>query len=75
MNTVGTATLSAVAYTVCTYICLYMYNAVLYIYLFTPWSRVLEKLIGSELVKKFLAFYGTRRFITTFTSARHLSVS
>ena len=26
----------------------------------TPWIRVLlEKLIGSQLVKKFLAFYGT----------------
>jgi len=28
-------------------------------YLFTPWSRVvLEKLTGSQLVKKFPAFYG-----------------
>jgi hypothetical protein len=33
-------------------------------YLLTPWSRVLlEKLTGSKLVKKFSAFYGTRRFI------------
>jgi hypothetical protein len=40
------------------------------------WSRVLlEKLIGSQLVKKFPAFYETRRFITSFTSARHLSLS
>ena len=40
------------------------------------WSRILlEKLTGSQLVKKFSAFYGTRRFITTFTSARHLSLS
>jgi hypothetical protein len=47
-----------------------------YSYLLTPWSRVLlEKLTGFQLVKKFLAFYGTRRFITTFTSARHLSLS
>ena len=39
-------------------------------------SRVLpEKLTGSQLVKKFPAFYGTRRFITAFTSARHLSLS
>ena len=39
-------------------------------------SRVLlEKLTGSQLVKNFLAFYGTRRFITAFTSARHLSIS
>ena len=45
-------------------------------YLLTPWSRVIiEKLIGSQLVKKFPAFYGTRRFITAFTSARHLSLS
>jgi len=28
----------------------------------------------SQLVKKFPAFYGTRRFITAFTSARHLSL-
>ena len=44
-------------------------------YLFTPWSRVLlEKLTGSQLVHKFPEFYGTRRFITAFTSARHLSL-
>jgi hypothetical protein len=44
--------------------------------LHTPWSRVLfEKLTGSHLVKKFLAFHGTRRFITAFTSAHHLSLS
>jgi hypothetical protein len=42
-------------------------------YLLTPWSRVLlEKLIGLHLVKKLPAFYGTRRFITAITSARHL---
>ena len=45
-------------------------------YLLTPWSRVLlEKLIGSQLVTKFPPFYGTRRFITAFTSARYLSLS
>jgi hypothetical protein len=45
-------------------------------YLFTPRSRVLlEKLTGMKLVKKFPAFYGTRRFITAFASARHLSLS
>jgi len=27
-----------------------------------------------QLVKKFPAFYGTRMFITTFTSALHLSL-
>ena len=44
--------------------------------LLTPWSRVLlEKLAGLQLVKKFPAFYGTRRFITAFTSFRHPSPS
>ena len=39
----------------------------------TPWNKVLlENLIGSQLVNKFPAFYGTLRFITAFTSARHL---
>ena len=43
---------------------------------FTPCSRVLlEKLTGSQLIKEFPAFYGTRRFITAATSARHLSLS
>ena len=42
----------------------------------TPWRRVLlEKLTGSQLVKKFPESYGTRRFITAFTSAHHLSLS
>jgi len=45
-------------------------------YLLTPWCRVLlEKLTGFQLVKKFPAFHGTRRFITALTSVRHLSVS
>ena len=45
-------------------------------YLLTPWSRVLlEKLTGLQLVKKFLAFYGTRRFITALTSSRYLTLS
>jgi hypothetical protein len=45
-------------------------------YLLTPRSRVLlEKLTVLQLVKKFPAFYGTRRFITALTSARHLSLS
>jgi hypothetical protein len=33
---------------------------------------LLEKLTGSQLVKKFSVFYGTRRFITAFTTARHI---
>ena len=45
-------------------------------YLLTPWYRVLlEKLTGLQLVKKFPAFHGTRRFITALTSVRHLSLS
>jgi len=53
------------------------HNKVLYInLLLTPCSTVLpEKLTGFQLVKKFPAFYGTRRFITAVTSARHLSLS
>ena len=33
-----------------------------------------KELTGSQLVKKFPTFYGTRRFITAFTNARHLSL-
>jgi len=48
----------------------------LFTYLLTPWSRVLVgKVTGSQLVKKFPTFYGTRRFITALTSARQLSLS
>jgi hypothetical protein len=42
----------------------------------TTWSRVLpEKLTGPQLLEKFPTFYGTRRFITAFTRARHLAFS
>jgi len=45
-------------------------------YLLTPWCRfLLEKLNGLQIVKKFLAFHGTRRFITALTTVRHLSLS
>ena len=45
-------------------------------YLLTPWCRVaLEQLTGLQLVKKFPAFHGTRRFITALTSVRQLSIS
>ena len=48
----------------------------IWIYLLTPCSRVLlQKLTGFQPVKKFPAFYGTRWFITAFTTARHLSLS
>jgi TorA maturation chaperone TorD len=43
-------------------------------YLLPAWSRVLEKLTGSQLVKKFPAFSGILRLITAFTDARHLSL-
>ena len=47
-----------------------------YLLLLAPWCRVLlEKLTGLQLVKKFPAFYGTRRFITALTNVRHLSLS
>jgi hypothetical protein len=36
---------------------------------------LLEKPTGSQLVQKFPAFYGNRRFITALTSTRHLSPS
>ena len=45
-------------------------------YLRIPWIRaLLEKLNNFQLVKKFSAFYGTRRFITAFTRTRQLSLS
>ena len=52
-----------------TYLITYSITSYLSTCLITPWSRVLEKLTGSQLVKKFSAFYGNRRFITVFTSA------
>jgi hypothetical protein len=40
------------------------------------WSTVLpEKLTGPQLVKKLPAFYGTRGFITAFTTSRYLPLS
>ena len=55
-------------------------NALFIIYLLTyllsPRCRVLlEKLTDLQLVKKFPAIHGTRRFITALTSVRHLSLS
>jgi hypothetical protein len=42
----------------------------------TTWIRALPKRVtGPRLVKKFPALYVTGRFITAFTSARHLSLS
>jgi len=45
-------------------------------YILTPWSRfLLEKPTDSHLVKKYPAFYVTRRSITAYRSARHVSLS
>ena len=45
-------------------------------YLLTPWSRVLlEKLTGSAASQEIPRIFGTRRFITVLTIARHLSLS
>ena len=45
-------------------------------YLLTPWCRVLlEKLTGSEASQEIPRIFGTRRFLTVPTSARHLSLS
>jgi hypothetical protein len=41
----------------------------------TPWSRVLEKLTGSAVSQEIPRIFGTRRFLTVLTSARHLSLS
>jgi hypothetical protein len=47
-----------------------------YTYLLTPWSRVLlEKLTGFAASQQIPRIYGTRKFITVFTSVRHLSLS
>ena len=45
---------------------------------FSTYSMVrvlLEQLTGLQLVKKFPAFHGIRRFITALTGVRHLSLS
>ena len=56
--------------------CLFPSGLNLLTYLLTPWSRViLERLSGFQPAKKFPVFYGTRRSITAFTNARHLSIS
>ena len=45
-------------------------------YLLTPWSRVLlEKLTGSAASQEIPRIFGTRRFLSVPTSARHLSLS
>ena len=45
-------------------------------HLIPPFSTVLKvKLTDTQPVKKFSSFYGNRKFITTFTTARHLFLS
>jgi hypothetical protein len=45
-------------------------------YLLTPCSRVLlEKLTGFAASREIPSIFGTRRFLTVLTSARHLSLS
>jgi hypothetical protein len=46
----------------------------IYSYNFTPWSRVLEKLIIPELLNIFPTFCGIWRFITVFTRACNFSL-
>jgi hypothetical protein len=44
-------------------------------YLLSPWSRAfIVKLNGSQLVKKFPAFYGTQRFIIAFTHIQQCKI-
>jgi hypothetical protein len=45
-------------------------------YLLTPWNRVLlEKLTGFAASQEIPRIYGTRKFITALTSARHSKVT
>ena len=58
------------------YICCVAVNTPSHTYLLTPWSRVLlEKLTGSTASQEIPHIFGTRKFITVLTSARHLSLS
>ena len=59
----------------CVCVCVYIYIYT-HIYLLTPWVRVLlEKLTGFAASQEIPRIFGTRRFITVLTSARHLSLS
>jgi hypothetical protein len=60
----------------CTYLLNLLTHSLTHIltYSLTPCSTVLEKLTSLQPFKKFPALYVTRRFITAFTSARHLSL-
>jgi hypothetical protein len=57
------------------YLLTYLLITYVLTYLLHGAESYLEKLTGFQLVKKFPAFYGTRRFISPFVNARHLSLS
>jgi hypothetical protein len=61
----------------CAVLCLYLRPALAlqFFPLHGAESFLPEKLTGLQLVKKFPAFYGNRRFVTAFTNARYLSLS
>jgi hypothetical protein len=53
-----------------------LHTHIIFLWLTHSWSwALLEKLPLVQLLKKFSAFYGTRRFITVFTRALHWSLS
>jgi hypothetical protein len=66
--------LSALLLNVCTSLLHSQHEACILIYLHHA-AAFLEKPTGLQLVKKFPSFYRTRRFITAFTNAHHLSLS
>ena len=67
-NLVRYGVYSLLGYTACSRVDVYLF--------FTPPCRVLlQKLTSLQLVKKFPAFHGTRKFMTALTSVRHLSLS
>ena len=50
-------------------------NLLTYLLTYSMVQSPSKELTGLQLVKKFPAFHGTRRFITALTSVRHLSLS
>ena len=58
------------------WLCMSKPAATLHTYLLTPWRTVLlEKLTGSANSQEIPRIFGTRKFITVLTNARHLSLS
>ena len=64
----GLSDLVALGAKKCSYVTVYLYT---YIYVNTCRKVYLEKLIVPHAVNKLPKFYGTGRFITVFTRARH----